>query len=170
MINKEEYFAEVDELVSKNKSLDKVDFEILYEVLEGKKYTIDATFLADKIVKNLSGNMFTQTMISWEFLDSEIGRALIKAKFDVGSKIYFTSDVAELMGCSRQFISKEMGDENINYHQRGGIKYFMEKDVKEYMTKKNKLPLQEKQESTYEEIREKIISGEYERESEYKTN
>lgn len=169
MINKELYFNELDELLMKNSNLDRTDFELLYEVLESKNITTDTAFLADKIVKSLSGGVFTHTMISWEFLSSEIGRALLKAKFDIANNIYFSSDLADILNCSRQFITKIIKNGDIKYQKRGGIIYFMESDVREYLLQKKKINLiNEKKEITYNEAKEKFICGNFERESEYK--
>lgn len=165
-MDKDLYFNEVNELVEQNNKLDKIDFKLLYEALNGK-ININTAFLADKIVSILSGNVFTQTMVSWEFLDSEVGKALLKAKFEIDTNIYFTTDLAEMLHCSAQNISKEK--KNIGYRKRGGIIYFMEKDVKKYLADRNKTDLlEEKKKVTYEEAKEKLINGKFEREEDYK--
>lgn len=167
-MNKDLYFAQVDELLKQNKELNKTDFQLLYEALNGK-ITIDTAFVADKVVNTLSGNVFTQTMVPWEFLNTEVGRVLLKAKFEINTNIYFASDLAEILNCSKQFISKIVKNEEIKFHKRGGIIYFMEKDIKQYLTNKNKANLlEDKQQITYEEAKEQLKNIGFERESEYK--
>lgn len=167
-MNKDLYFAQVDELLKQNKELNKTDFQLLYEALN-RKINIDTAFVADKIVTTLSSNVFTETMVSWEFLSTEIGRALLKGKFEIGNNIYFASDLAEILNCSRQFVSKIVKNEEIKFHKRGGIIYFMERDVNQYLIDKNKKNLlEEKKKITYEEAKEQLKSGGFERESDYK--
>lgn len=168
MIDKDLYFSEVNELLKQNSRLEKIDFQLLYEALNGK-ITVDTAFLADKIVSILSGNVFTQTMVSWEFLSSEVGKALLKGKFEISNNIYFASDLAEILNCSRQFVSKIVKNEEIKFHKRGGIIYFMEKDVNQYLIDKNKKnSLEEKKKFTYEEAKEQLVNGKFEREEDYK--
>lgn len=168
MIDKEIYFKELEEIIGKNKNLDKADFELLYKALTTEDKIVDTGYLADKIVNDLAGTASIEPMISWEFLNTEIGRALLKAKFDLGNDIYFISDLAEMMDCSRQFISKEIKKGNIESKKRGGTIYFMESDVKEYLAKKKKNVLTEKKETAYEEKKEKFITAKLERENDYK--
>lgn len=168
MINKELFFNEVDELITINKSIDKNDFELLYFALKKEKGEINVGFLADKIVKNLSGGIFTkEIMISWEFLQTEIGRALIKAKFEMGNDIYFTSDVADITGYSKQFIGQEIKSGNIEYEKRKGIIFFRESSLNRYLTKKKINALEKKHEIVYECQKEKLISVGFEGEEDY---
>ena len=167
MINKDLYFMELEELLNKNNNLNKDDFILLYEIVTD--LTTEETgisSLADKIVKNLSGNIF-ESMISWDFLNTEIGKALIKAKFGIGNDIFFTNDLASILSCSKQFISKEIKSGNIQAKKRGGIIYFTENDIRQYLSKKKKKMSVEKKEIIYEETKEKFDSSHFERENNY---
>lgn len=171
MINKKIYFKEVEELFNnnKNQNLEKADFEILYMALIGKNKEVDLGYLADKIVKSLSADIFNKVMVSWDFLQTEIGRALIKAKFEMSNNIYFISDLAEILECSKQNISKDVNNEKIEYEKRKGIVYFRESAVNDYLAYKGKLEaIERKKEYVYEELKEEVIGGGYEREAEYK--
>lgn len=46
-------------------------------------------------------------MVSWEFLSSEIGRALLKAKFEVGNDVYFIMDLAKSWGAPGNLLVKK---------------------------------------------------------------
>lgn len=166
MINKELFFQQVDEL-SKVKNIDRTDFELLHELLVNNSSSVDPGYLADKIVTQLSNDFYSQTMISWEFLQTPIGKALIEAKFGISNDIYFISDLAEIMGCSRQFISKEIKNENIKYEKRGGIIFFREKYVNEYLKKKSVDILDNNKNDKYQTSKESIINGGFEREEKY---
>lgn len=168
MINKDLFFKEVNELITINKSIDKTDFELLYFALIKEKGEFNVGFLADKIVKNLSGGVLTkEIMISWEFLQTEIGRALIKAKFEIGNDIYFTSDVVDITGYSKQFIGQEIKSENIEYEKRKGIIFFRESSLNRYLSKKKINALEKKHEIVYECQKEKLVSVGFEGEEDY---
>jgi len=167
MINKNLFFKEVEELITKNNRIDKVDFELLYSVLEEGKNEINTGFLADRIVSSLAGIFTKELLISWEFLQTEVGRALIKAKFEMSNDIYFTNDIVEITGYSKQFISQEIKSGNIEYEKRKGIIFFRESAVNKYLAKKKINILNKKQEITYKGQIEHLISVGYEGEEKY---
>lgn len=167
-MNKDRYFQEVEELIKKNKNVTREDFELLYLAVSGININSDIEFLADKIVKSLSNDTFTETLVSWRFLQTEVGRAIIKAKFDVKNEIYLTSDLSEITGYSRAFISQEMKAGNIKFEKRKGTVFFRENDVKEYLSKKGIDKVEKENELKYKELKEKLINGGFEREADYK--
>ena len=167
-MNKELYFKEVGEILKQTKDLDKSDFQLLFDAVTEKDKKIDSEFLADSIVKKLSWNMFSGTIIAWSFLETEIGRALIKAKFDLSNNIYLVSDLTQITGYTKVFISQEYKNGNIKGEKRGGTLLFTEKDVREYLSKKGINSLNERKNILYEETKEKLISSGFEREENYK--
>ncbi|AGK96668.1 hypothetical protein [Clostridium pasteurianum] len=167
-MNKDKYFEEVRELVKMNKNINKEDFELLFLVVSGVDVEVNADFLTDKIVKSLSIPYSTEILISWGFLQTEVGRALIKAKFNLSNEIYFISDLVELTGFTKSMISKEIAAGNINYEKRGGKIFFRANDVKEYLAKKGIDKVEKENTLKYETIKEKLIGGDFERETDYK--
>ena len=157
MIIKNNYFLQVKELVSNNANLDENDFTLLYEVLQGNEGKINPGFLADKLVKELFGGMHAP-LIPWDFLETEVGKALIKVKFNYGNDILLVNDVARIVGCSKQYILKECSNENLKGEKRDGTWIIREKDLNEYLVKKGKPSLYEKREVTYATLREEILS------------
>lgn len=167
-MNKDKYFEEVEELIKNNKNVSKEDFELLFLAVSGVNIHGDIEFLADRIVKDLSSDTFKEVLVSWQFLQTEVGRAIVKAKFNVGNEIYLTSDLCEITGFSRAFISQEMKAGNIKYEKRKGTVFFRENDVKEYLSKKGIDKIDKENELKYRELKEKLINGDFEREADYK--
>lgn len=167
MINKELFFKEVENLIIINNRVDKADFELLYICLT-EKNSVNSGFLADKIVGSLSGAFTNETMISWEFLQTEVGRALVKAKFEMSNDIYFISDISDITGYSKQFIGQEIKANNIEYEKRKGTVFFRESAVNKYLFKKKINILNKKKEITYKCQIESLLSVGFEVEEEYK--
>jgi hypothetical protein len=170
-VNKQKYFKEVEELIStsKNSNVERADFEILYLVVTGKNTEVDGCYISDKIVNSLFHLFGTQVLISWDFLQTEVGRALIKAKFEIGNDIYFMEDLVNITGFTKQYISKQVKEEKIKGEKRKGFIYFRENEVNKFLVAKNKPDLiKNKKQYVYEEVKETLINGGFEREVEYK--
>jgi len=171
-MNKKIYFKEVGEIIEANKTNDlvvKADYELLYLVVTNQNKNVDGGFLADKIVNSFSNTLFTQVMVSWEFLQSEVGRALIKAKFEVSNDIYLVTDLVDITGYTRQYIRKAEKEGKIISEKRKGTIMFREIEVNRFLKLKNKPNLLENQKSfVYEDAKETLINGGFGREEEYK--
>lgn len=165
MVNREMFFKQVEELII-TKGIDRLDFQILFEVVNGKDMGIEPGFVADKIVNTLFG-AYSEQLIPWSFLQTEIGKALLLAKFEIGVDVYFVSDLVAYTEYTRQYISKEIKQGNIEHQKREGIIYFTEKAVNDYLKKKGFQTLTERKSIKYSEVKEKHVNGSFERESQY---
>lgn len=171
MIDRKKYFEEVDEIL-KNKitDLDKQDFVILLSAAVNKDNDNSSQvyeYVVNKIVQGLFGGLFTQPLIPWNFLNTEIGKVIIQVKFGLNNEIYFINDLVQFTGYTKQFIGKEVKNGNIKMNRKHGIYYAYEKEVDEYLKMKNCKTLKEIQKSLYEEAKEEIINPGFEREEKY---
>jgi hypothetical protein len=162
-MNKYKYFKEVDELIKENKNLIREDFELLYLSVSGVKMDINVSYLSDKIIKSLNTNANINILSFWEFLQTEVGRAIVKAKFKLSNEIYFIDDVKEITGFSKEFILHEIKSKNIKYGKRNEEIFFKEDDIREYLSKKNIDTLDKENELKYKEQRERLINGIFEK-------
>lgn len=171
-MNKELYFTEVEEIIKANKFNElvvKADFELLYLIVTNQNKEVDGGYVADKIISSLSGSFFTKVMVSWDFLQGEVGRALIKAKFQVSNDIYFSDDLVSITGYSRQYISKAIKEGKLKGEKRKGTIIFREVEVNKFLELKGKPNLLEnKKQYVYEQGKETLIVGGFEREECYK--
>lgn len=152
MIDSEIFLKEANKL----KNIDKKDLENLLDIVIGKDTNINPSFLADKIINDLFSLYNVEALVPWRFLETEIGKALILAKFELGNDIYFVSDLVEFTGYSKQYISKEVKQNNIQYKKKGGIIYFTEKSLNEYLRKKGIETISKRKEIQYKETRQNI--------------
>ena len=173
MLNEKKFDQEVKEL-EQTKKVDLDDLLILKKIAEGEKVEIDSAFLANKIIKDIFQNGYNnEILIPWNFFDTEIGKAILLAKYKISTNIYFVADLVELTGKSRQFISKEVKNGNIVSNKGGGgskqngIVYFTEDEVNKYLKKKGYPTIEEKKEVIYKTQKERIINAGYEREEKY---
>lgn len=169
IVDRELFLKQVQELAL-TKQIDRKDLEILLDIVSGEEHNIDidSQYLADKIINDLFKLYTVETLVPWDFFSTEIGKAILFAKFGLEeSEVYFTSELAEMTGFSKQYISKEIKNNNISHKKKGGIIYFSEKQVDNYLRKKGLQTISEKKDLKYKEIKEKIIYGGYERQSKY---
>ncbi|AJA48422.1 hypothetical protein CPAST_c23520 [Clostridium pasteurianum DSM 525 = ATCC 6013] len=162
-MNRNKYFKEVDELIKKNEDLIKEDFELLYLSVSGVKMDVNISYLADKIIRSLNNNVDLNVLNFWEFLQTEIGRAIVKAKFKLDNDIYFVDDVKEITGFSREFILEEIKSKNIKYEKRNSEIFFTGDNIREYLSIKNIDKFDKEIEERYEEQRKKLINGIFKR-------
>jgi hypothetical protein len=167
-MNKFKYFKEVDELIKENKNLIREDFELLYLSVSGIKMDINIGYLSDKIVNSLNIHDDTNILSFWEFLQTEVGKTIVKAKFKLSNEIYFINDLEKITGFSKEFILQEMKSENIKYEKRNKEIFFKEDAIREYLSKRDIDKLDRENELKYKEQREKLINGIFERKTNHK--
>lgn len=168
-INKDKFYSQVNGLNINSLNLSMDDFNILYKAAVNELDSdIDFKYIRDTIDKILNGmfsinNSLNEKVVPLNFLSTEIGKAILKVRFGLSTGIYIASDIAKLIGCSRQYIVAEAKRGNIKGEQHGVTWLFTADEVEDYMTKKGLT----KEKLYYPEQPENIISGGYERDAEY---
>lgn len=144
--SKEKYDKQVDQLLSRIDDLSKNDFEQLrYTASEGLD---DGLELAEKIMKILFKHPYSnQVLVDWNFFDTPIGEVVLKIKAGSPEKIYYATDIAELLGCTVQYINREANNDNIIGEKRRKVWVFKESDVNEYLIKKGHSPIRNREEN-----------------------
>lgn len=134
MINRNQYLNQVEELTN-SKNLDQKDFITLLEALDGNS-NINTAFMADQIIEMIFGGIYQEILVPWKFFDTEIGKALLQAKFNIASDDYLIEDLKEITGYSKQYISREINNKNLKAEKKGGTWYIKRNDANEYLIKK----------------------------------
>lgn len=172
IIDKEKYYNEVKRLAL-IKRFDERDFDLLFKLAIGEEIEIDRDYLVEKIVRDLFYNGITiELMIPWGFLQTEIGKAILYLKFGIDNSVYFANDIAKMLGISKQQVLKDVKSVDGNAPKLRGTKRdgnwtFDVDAVREYIKLKGKGELEELKKLMYEEMKEKIISSQFEREEPY---
>lgn len=167
-MNKEMFFKQANEILCKTKDLTMEDFELLYSYAISNKSRSKGIEIADVIVQKLAGHTTSDVLISWDFLSTEVGKALLKVRFEIGSDILFLNDIVKLTGTSKAAVSKAMSSGVLECERRDGKVFTKEIYVKQYLSKKGVKVMQENKEISYDEAIEQIVNPGYEREKEYK--
>lgn len=166
MLNKKKYLSEMNDLIKKS-NVKKDDLLILLDYATGESKEINS-LLIENIIKDIFNNesYCTDIMVPWSFFDTEIGKALIRAKLNYEEKnIFFVKDIEKITGYTRQYISQETKAGNLIGEKRGGKVVYKEKDLNEWLVKKGLQPVSVAQ--IYNEKEEKFYAAKYEREENY---
>jgi|GEM_PF-1622927 len=156
MINKELYFKQA-EAIALDKEITKEDYIILFNIVSGRESQVNAAFIADKIITELFGTLYNEPLVPWSFYNTEIGKAILQAKFNIGIVFYNVAELCELTGYSKQYIGKEIKRENIKAEIHGKKTFFFrEDDVNDYLKKKGLKTIYERNENIYTEEKERI--------------
>ncbi len=170
-INKDKYYNQVNNLNIEVMNLDMNDFDILYRAASGElEDNIDFDYIRTTVNKILRGIFsinisLSELLVPLNFLDTEIGKAILKVRFGISAGVYIAADLAKLTGYSVQYITAEAKRENIKGEQRGVTWLFSADEVEKYMIKKGLWQTK----IYYPEPEEKFIGG-YDREAEYIVN
>lgn len=93
----------------------------------------------DDILEKLFKNQYSnELMIPYSFLNSEIGKVLFTIKYSNTEKVYTSTEVAEMLGCSLQYIAKLVKEDKLKGHKKTGRNYFFESDVIKFMESQGK--------------------------------
>lgn len=170
-MNKKLFFIQAEEIVSKTKDITMEDFNVLYNLsISNTPFSKGSNFV-DQLVKKMSGITSTDPLISWNFLATEVGKAILKVKFEIGSDLLFVPDVVKLLGKTRQHVSNLLSSQEIKSEKREGKVFTHDVYVHEYLVNQGIetiRSIEKNKEFTYDEAVEKIINSGYEREEEYK--
>lgn len=156
MINKEKFKKESKEILKKNKVLSDKDFEILLEACENEDNSIDKTLVADKFINRMFGSLYTETLIPWNFFDTEVGKVILKIKYDYeDNRTYSVKDVTRIINKSRQFVGQEIHSGKLIAYKKDGKVTIYKQDLDNYLKKREK---KHGSVNIYEEDEEKIIT------------
>lgn len=168
MINKKEYFLQVDEIIS-TCDIKKEYFIILYDIYEGKNFIGSKDQLVDHIIKSIFTSYYSnEIMINYSFLKSPVGSVLIQVLFNVREHMYTLQEVSEMAGITKQAILKDVNNKKINGKKVGGIWLFTKKNINEYLEKRGDELIKENEIYSYEKGKETLIIPEIDFESKEK--
>jgi len=161
MIDKQKYLKQVEMILANSKGLTIQDFMRLFDIVNGYEKNNEGAALAERIVKGIFSNaLYNELMIPWSFFDTELGRAILKAKYGFENTTYLVSDIVALTGLSRQHIARQAENGVLKGIKKGGTWLFSKEAVDEYLSKK-------KISKPYTPAEEKIINPGYERDTGY---
>lgn len=164
MIDRKKYFEQVEMILSNSSNLTIEDFRKLFDIVSGYEENSESVVLAEKIVKGIFSNaLYNELMMPWSFFDTELGRAILKAKFGFMNTPYLVNDIVALTGFTRQHIAREAENGSLKGIKKGGTWLFTKEAVEEYLDKKNIS-------RPYKSAEEQIINPGFERESGYICN
>ena len=119
---KEHYFEHVEELMKQrgtDRGIEKSDFELLYEAVQGNIVYDDVREIVEKIIYYLYfTNLANEPLVPWSFWDTPVGQAVAAVKFKT-ERFYFLDEVAEIYGCKESFIYNEKKDGRLKVVERG---------------------------------------------------
>lgn len=141
--SKEKYDRQVNELLSVTNNLSKNHFEELYQI--AKEELDDGIELVEHIIESLFKRPYSNNIIiDWSFFDTPVGEVLLAVKSGSPTKIYYASDIAELMGCSVQYVNRQANDGIIAGEKPSKVWVFKENDVNDYLIRKGCTPINNK--------------------------
>jgi len=133
--SKEKYDQQVNEVLSQINNLSKDDFEELYHI--ASEELDDGLDLVEHIISSLFKHPYSnKILVDWNFFDTPIGEIILAVKAGSPASIYYAADVADLVGCSVQYINKQANDGIVVGEKKSKVWVFKENDVNDYLIKK----------------------------------
>lgn len=161
-MNKDRFIKEVKGFLNNNKNLNREDFETLFKFNIDTKGDNARVVFCNELIKKMFGTAYQEPLIPWSFFDTEIGKAVIKIKYDQSSDVFFVREIAEMLGKTRQYINQEIKAGSLRAYKRCGNSVIYRGDLENYLKKRG---IDEK--ILYKETDEKIIVPNNEREEKY---
>ncbi|MGL5381740.1 helix-turn-helix domain-containing protein [Clostridium sp.] len=128
-LGKDDVIKKIEELYQVYKLLDS-DNEIQFDNIQSQ---------IEEILEILFKNQYSnELMIPYSFLNSEIGKVLFTIKYSNTEKVFTSSEVAEMLGCSLQYIAKLVKEGKLKGQKKSGRNYFFESDVVKFMENKER--------------------------------
>jgi hypothetical protein len=156
LINKEKFQKESKEILKKNKALSNKDFETLFKTYENKDNSINKTLVADEFINKMFGSLYTETLIPWSFFDTEIGKLVLKIKYDYeDNRIYTIKDVTRIINKSKQFVGQEIHSGKLIAYKKDGKITIYKQDLDNYLKRREK---KQGNINIYKEEEERIIT------------
>lgn len=156
MINKEKFERESKEILKKNKVLSDKDFETLFKAYENRDNSIDNGLIADEFINKMFGSLYTETLIPWNFFDTEIGKVILKIKYDYeDNRTYTIKDITRIIDKSKQFVGQEIHSGKLIAYKKDGKVTIYKQDLDNYLKRREK---KHGNINIYEEEEEKIIT------------